>query len=224
MKRYYILDDIRGIAVISMVLYHLMWDLVYMGGLDIGWYMGLPGLLWQRSICLTFILLSGFCWQLGRHRLRRGLIVFAGGAAVSLATLAVMPENRVLFGILTLLGCSMLIMIPLDRLLCRCPAPAGLIVSGALFAATQNVWMGDMLFGLIKLPETLYRNLLTAWLGFPSDGFFSADYYPMIPWLFLFMAGYFLYGVFQNRDWLRLLERKGSDRLEWLAATPLRYI
>ena len=98
MKRYCVLDAVRGFSVISMVLYHFMWDLVYMGGLEADWFEGLPGQIWQQSICLTFILLSGFCWRLGRRRLRRGLTVFAGGAAVSLTTLIFMPENRVLFG------------------------------------------------------------------------------------------------------------------------------
>ena len=43
------------------------------------------------------------------------------------------------------------------------------------------------------LPEGLYRNLLTAYLGFPAPNFFSTDYFSLIPWFFLFLTGYFLH-------------------------------
>ena len=33
-------------------------------------------------------------------------------------------------------------------------------------------------------------------LGFPDPGFFSGDYFPLFPWIFLYLTGYFLYGMF----------------------------
>ena len=42
------------------------------------------------------------------------------------------------------------------------------------------------------VPEGLYRNLLTAYIGFPPPDFFSTDYFSLLPWLFLFLTGYFL--------------------------------
>ncbi len=215
MKRYYILDDIRGLAVISMVLYHLTWDIVYLAGVKLSWYEALPGRLWQRSICLTFILLSGFCWSLGRRHGLRGLTVFLGGLAVTAATASFMPENVIVFGILTLLGSCMLLMIPLEKLARRVPAPAGLVVSAALFALLSEAENGTAAFGLVRLPAALYRDWFTAYLGFPQEGFFSADYYPLIPWIFLFTAGYFLYRIFERHGWLRPLERRGLPPLEW---------
>ena len=65
-----------------MMLYHGCWDLVNLFGIQADWYYGLPGHLWQQSICWVFILLSGFCVQLGHHTLRRGAQVFGAGAAV----------------------------------------------------------------------------------------------------------------------------------------------
>ena len=46
---------------------------------------------------------------------------------------------------------------------------------------------------LLRLPEGLYRNRLTAFLGFPPADFFSTDYFSLLPWLFLFLTGYFLF-------------------------------
>lgn len=216
MKRYFILDDIRGLAVISMVLYHFMWDLVYMGGVGVSWYSSLPGQIWQQSICWTFILVSGFCWSLGKRRLKRGLIVFAGGAAVTFVTVFVMPEARIVFGILTLIGSCMLLMIPLEKLLRHCGCEVGFVISGLLFAATKSLFYRTLWFGTITLPERMYRNYFTAFLGFPPEGFYSGDYFPLMPWLFLFVAGYFLYRIFEKYGLLRILEHNGSVRLEWI--------
>lgn len=55
-----LLDELRGLDLISMMLYHGMWDLVYLFGVRAPWYGSWQGELWQQSICWVFILLSGF--------------------------------------------------------------------------------------------------------------------------------------------------------------------
>lgn len=75
------LDTLRGLTLLSMMAYHGCWDLVYLRGLSWSWYHGFWAYVWQQSICCTFILLSGYCWQMGRHPLRRGLMSFGGGLA-----------------------------------------------------------------------------------------------------------------------------------------------
>lgn len=113
------LDVIRGITLISMILYHASWDAVYLVGADWPWYSGVRGFVWQQSICWTFILLSGFCIPFSHRLLRRGLTVFGAGALVTVVTVLVLPEDRVVFGVLTLLGSCMLFMIPLRRIFDR---------------------------------------------------------------------------------------------------------
>ena len=85
-RRYQVLDAIRGCALVSMILYHAAWDLVNMFGVDWPWYRSFAAHVWQQSICWTFILLSGYCWALGRRQLRRGLTVFFCGAAITAVT------------------------------------------------------------------------------------------------------------------------------------------
>ena len=85
-QRYWLLDSLRGLAIINMIAYHLMWDLVYIYGVKAIWYMSEGAYIWQQAICHTFILLSGFCFSLGRKHLRRGLTVFAVGCVISLVT------------------------------------------------------------------------------------------------------------------------------------------
>ena len=76
MKRYHVLDEIRGLTLISMILYHASWDMVYLFGKNWIWFESTAGYVWQQSICISFILLSGFCWNFGRKKLKRVIILF----------------------------------------------------------------------------------------------------------------------------------------------------
>lgn len=196
MKRSHTLDTLRGVTLVSMILYHACWDMVYLLGRDWGWYRSFWAFVWQQSICWTFILLSGFCWQMGRRPLRRGLMSLFGGAAVSLVTLAVMPEEPVRFGVLTFLGTAALLTISLRRFLERIPPRLGLAASFGLFLLLKDVNSGRLGFGgvaLLSLPKGWYADAFTAALGFPGPGFVSSDYFSLLPWLFLFWTGFFLY-------------------------------
>lgn len=205
-KRYHLLDGIRGLVLISMILYHATWNLVYIYDMDWKWYMGKGAYLWQQSICWTFILLSGFCWSMGNKPLKRGIQVFVSGILVTVVTLLVMPYNRVVFGVLTLIGSCMLLMIPLRKLLDKVKPEIGLIGSLALFIISRNVnggYLGFETWNILKLPTDWYSNLFTTYLGFTDPSFFSTDYFSLIPWMFLFVTGYFLYGVCDNQHVLQ---------------------
>ena len=136
--RYALLDELRGLDLVSMMLYHACWDMMFLFGIWMDWYAGMPGRLWQQTICWVFILLSGFCAPFGRHMLRRGVTVFAAGALVTAVTLVFMPGNRVIFGVLTFLGTAMLLTGVLEPLLKKIPPAAGLAVSAVLFALTLS--------------------------------------------------------------------------------------
>ncbi|HIV67273.1 MAG TPA: DUF1624 domain-containing protein [Candidatus Butyricicoccus stercorigallinarum] len=200
--RYLFLDRLRGLTLLSMIAYHTCWDAVNLFGADWGWFDTTAAYVWQQSICWSFLLLSGFCWQLGHRPLRRGLLVLAAGEAVSVVTRLATPDQPVYFGVLTLIGIGMLLLIPLDRLFRRVPAPLGLAVSALLFFALRNAKDGTFGFErwvIAPVPDAWYRNLLTAFLGFPPEGFYSADYFPPVPWLFLYFAGYFAFSIWKSR-------------------------
>ena len=127
MKRYRILDHIRGVTLLSMIVYHAIWDLVYIFGMRLDWYKTEIGYAWQQSICWTFILLSGFCWNMSKNKVKRGLVVFSAGFVITMVTLFLMPENRVLFGVLTLLGVCMLMQNLLESFYGRCNCAIGIV-------------------------------------------------------------------------------------------------
>lgn len=154
------LDSLRGLTLFSMIAYHLCWDLVYLRDLPWAWYNGFWAYIWQQSICCTFILLSGYCCQASRHPIRRGAISFFGGAAVSLATALVTPEEPIRFGVLTFLGTAALLTVPLRPLLARIPPRLGLVLSFSLFLLARDVNHGYLGFAwvpLLRLPRGWYN-------------------------------------------------------------------
>ena len=217
-KRYTLLDFLRGMAVISMVTYHAMWDLVNIFGINLQWYNGTLGFVWQQSICWLFILLSGFCCSLGKSTAKRGLVIFASGVLVTLVTLTVMPENRIIFGILTFIGCAMLITAFSDRIIGKIPSRVGVMVSVLLFALFYNLRDGVVGIGkfILPLPRVLYSNIVGTFFGFMENGFYSADYVPLLPWLFLFLAGYFTFDIIGGRSRL--------DKIANVYVRPINFI
>ena len=243
-SRLTLLDSLRGLTLISMILYHACWDAVYILGMDWPWYRSRAGYVWQQSICWTFILLSGFCVPFSKRLLRRGLEVFAAGALVMLVTNLVLPEDRVIFGVLTLIGSCMLLMVPVRKAAesHEDKASAALkkraVIFFALFAALfillRDINTGVIGNGLIhrifpviplvtiSVPDLLYRNLLTAYLGFPGPGFYSTDYFSLLPWSLLYLCGYELHMILRAEGILDApFMRKGPEPLAFLGRHSL---
>lgn len=218
-KRYRAVDALRGAAIVLMVTYHTLWDLVCLHGVRIGWFTDLSGHLLQRTIRWSFLLISGFCFSMGRRKWKRGLLTLLCSGTVTLVTLAVLPEAPIRFGVLWLIGAGTLLTALLEKPLKRCDPWVGLGLCLALFVLTARVETG--LPGGFGTPRWLYRDLLTAALGFPSADFISSDYVPLIPWLFVFWMGLFLYQIFQRYHWLDSLRRFGCAPLEWLGRHSL---
>lgn len=222
--RYHILDNIRGINLVSMIVYHLIWDIVYLFDRQLGWYESRGGYIWQQSICWTFILLSGFCWSMGKNRFKRGLEISLAGLGISVVTIVFMPENRIVFGILTLMGSCTLLLIPLEHLLKRINTFLGMLLSMTLFILLKPIndgYIGIGIHRLIELPQSLFRGNFMTYIGFMKPDFYSTDYFPLIPWFFLFLVGYFLYQLVNEKDYLQVLQGKEYKPLAFIGRHSL---
>lgn len=221
--RYHILDNIRGLTFLSMFAFHTCWDLANMFGVSMPWFSSTLGYVWQQSILWMFILLSGFCWGLGHNQAKRGVIVFAAGALVSAVTMAVMPEDPVIFGVLTFMGTAMIVLCPFKERLENLPALPALLVCLVLFVITRDIPFGYLGFEglhIAALPAGLYANLTTAFLGFQPTSFVSSDYVPFIPWIFLYLSGYFAFRACPRRSATQTSSQdqgRGQEQREVLA-------
>ena len=193
-----LLDSLRGWTVINMVLFHGMWDLYHLFDIRAEWFRGTPGVVWQQMTCCTFIILSGFCGAMGRRTLQRGLMVFALGMGITAITFFFTPREMIWFGVLTMIGSCMILVGLTKTVLLKIPAVFGLCISLLLFLLTRNVnqgYIGMLFWEWAELPGWLYQNYVTTYLGFPFEGFYSSDYFSLIPWLFLFLCGFYFYGI-----------------------------
>lgn len=203
-KRYWVLDGVRGIALIQMVIFHFLYDVFIVYGYDRSWYGQWYITLWQQEICWTFILVAGLAWHFSRNNWKRGALLNVCGFSVTVVTGIAVPSETVWFGILNFMGCAVWLMIPLDRLLRRLNPYAGAAAAFGLFWLTRPVGNGYLGLGtcqIIRIPEVLYRLKFLTCLGFPFDGFTSGDYFPIFPWFFLFCTGYFLWGIIKRKGW-----------------------
>ncbi|GAI30804.1 unnamed protein product, partial [marine sediment metagenome] len=119
-KRFWEVDFLRGIAIIMMVLYHLIYNLSYFGAYNIKANSGF-WLYFARTTATIFIFLVGVSLTLSFSKamkkfknekelflkyLQRGLKIFSWGLIITLVTWVFLREGYVVFGILHLIGIS----------------------------------------------------------------------------------------------------------------------
>jgi uncharacterized membrane protein len=191
-QRVGVLDELRGLCVLLMLVYHGLYDVVYLFGVD---YPAYRGPFWdgvQIFIAWNFIFVSGISCRYSRSNIRRGLITLGLGVAVSLVTYFFMPGQMIWFGILHFLGTAMILYGLVGKALDRLPTLAGMALCALLFVFTFNLPDGTVgLPGLFELalPAGLYGYSWLLPLGIGGSG---SDYFPLFPWIFLFLGGSFL--------------------------------
>ena len=130
-KRFDILDAWRTLAIVLMMVYHFLYDLYIFGILSADQLFSAPMNVLERFICGSFILLAGASARFSRNNLRHGLIVLAAGLAVEIG--AALAGQTIRFGVLMLLGWSMVLWHLLGEWLQRLPGWSVTAGSGILF-------------------------------------------------------------------------------------------
>ncbi len=198
-----LIDEVRGFAILCMVVYHGVYDFLVLFDVDFPFFFS-PLMNGVRDLfAAAFVFISGTACRYSRNNLRRGALCFGLGLAMTVFTLAFVPDERIWFGILHMLGVSMMLFGLFGRVLDRLRPWLGLVACFVLFFLTWHVVDGYLgLFGLrfAELPPAWYETGFLFPLGFVGDGFYSADFFPLLPWLFMFLAGAYA-GVYlrQNR-------------------------
>jgi uncharacterized membrane protein len=171
-SRIWEIDFTRGIAIVLMVLFHLVVDLRDFFGYDLNYFSG----FWYyegKISAGTFMLVAGISATLHHRNLRRGCTVLAWGMVISAVTYVYNPETYVRFGILHLLGASMITFHYVQQLSSR------LLLLGSFLVIAAGQWTTS-----ITAPNSLLLPF-----GMTPEGFASLDYYPLFPWSGLFFSG-----------------------------------
>ncbi|HIG96767.1 MAG TPA: DUF1624 domain-containing protein [Candidatus Aenigmarchaeota archaeon] len=179
MKRFWEIDAGRGLAVILMVLFNYSFALDYFHIYRIteGWFFWW---LFPRLVAGTFILLAGLSITLSYSRnkkpskhIRRGLKIFGFGIIITIVTWLGLPSGTILFGILHLIGLSIILGLLFIKLKPQHLAIIGLIIMAFGF------YLNQFFFGFSWL----------LWLGLVPSGFYTLDYFPLLPWFGIFLIG-----------------------------------
>ncbi|MCL1904199.1 MAG: DUF1624 domain-containing protein [Oscillospiraceae bacterium] len=216
-KRAGFLDEVRGFAIICMVVYHIAFTLEEFYDINVPFLFDEWFYLIWAVFAGSFIFISGIVCRYSRNNIKRGAQCFLIGMMLTFITAVAAPSVAIMFGILHFLGISMMIYGLGAALWDKIPPPAGIAACVFMFAATWNidaVWTryngeyvmaqeGVIGFKLIpflsfSLPRALYEAKLLFPLGLTGAGFFSGDYFPLFPWVFLFLAGAYV-GIYIKR-------------------------
>ncbi len=177
------IDFLRGLAIILMVGYHLLYDLGDFVGLKkfLGFSTDLTTPAWllaQNFFAGLFIILSGISTTFSRNNLRRFLKFLFVAILITGTTYVFDKSSAILFGIIHCLAFCVLLYITLFK-----KSSPAIRVGCGIF----------ILFTNFTLPVIRKKTgLSSSWLlpfGLPDPGFASFDYFPLIPWFGVFLLG-----------------------------------
>jgi uncharacterized membrane protein len=216
--RYWEIDALRGVAIVMMVIFHLMWDFWYYQIIpDVVLYAG----FWkyfQRTTANLFLTLVGVSLavvtikHMGhdltslppfRPYLWRGLRIFGCGMLVTLVVWAA-RIGYVHFGVLHLIGFASIAAYPLLR-----QRGLNLLLWAIFFIA------GYFLLNVrFDFPWLL-------WLGFTPYNYYPNDYFPVIPYFGVVLLGIFLGNSLYGPEGRRFLL---PDISNWLPIRGLQWL
>lgn len=188
-KRFWEIDLLRGIAIIMMIVFHLLYDLAHFGAYNLTVHSGFL-FYFACATATIFLLLVGISLTLSfsratnrqktkpklyRKYLKRGLKIFSWGLVITVLTWLFLREGFVVWGILHLIGISIILAYPLLKF---------------------RYW--NLLLGLGFIACGLFLKNITfsfpwlLWLGLTPNSFYTIDYFPLLPWFGVVLIGLFI--------------------------------
>jgi uncharacterized membrane protein len=175
-SRFKEIDQIRGVAIILMVVFHTAFDLNFLEIYSINVWGG--AWFWMaKTIQWIFILTTGITLTIAHHRGKSRLkhIFKLGTCAmgITLITWLLFKEKMIVFGILHFYTVALILAHPFLKL------------------KLWNVGLGmALLFLSAPLTQTFNNIPGLFFLGMPAEGSFQAlDYFPLLPWFGVFLIG-----------------------------------
>ncbi len=195
-----LIDEIRGVLIILTVIYHAVY--LFYGMMPIMmplWLVNLQPLVYIGAG--LFVFLSGASCLLSRNNFKRGIICFAIACVITIITLLWQGgNNQIMWGILHLIGFSIILYDLFRKLLIKTKAVYMIPILAVIFVVTFR--LKDGYIGIPYLFEYYFGNTSLEFLfplGITAGNFFSADYYPLLPWFALFLIGTY-FGRFLSSD------------------------
>lgn len=171
------IDFFRGIALMLMIFFHIVWDLNEFYNFPIDYSTGIVYIIGKAAAYL-FIVINAISCSFSKSNLKRGLKILAVAMLITLITYIYDSQAFIAFGILHFLGVSVLLY-PLYKKL-----------NNFLLVLTGTIMI---LAGQYILTIHMPHDYLL-FIGLTSPRYYALDYYPLLPY-----SGLFLYGIFLAR-------------------------
>lgn len=174
-KRITELDFWRGIALLLMVYFHLIWSMNQMYGYHvffsswINFYIG-------KISAILFILISGIVFSFGKFHIKRFIILASIAITISIVTYVYNSDYFIKFGIIHFFALSSLVAILFKRINKYMLLGIGIAIITGWFWIHAIPVHSDYLF----------------FLWFVSSSFQSTDFYPLIPRFGIYLIGMWL--------------------------------
>ncbi|MFA6206229.1 MAG: heparan-alpha-glucosaminide N-acetyltransferase [Methylocystis sp.] len=179
--RWWALDAARGLAVLAMVVFHVIWDLAHFGYAPANLPWSAPVKIFGHSIAFAFLFIAGVALVLANRDSmrwpafwRRFALIAAAAALVTAGTYVLFPTSYVFFGILHCIAVASLIAVPF----LFAPWPVA-FACGAFFL------LGGEFFS-----SSAFNADWLQWVGLSTSEPMTQDWRPLFPW-----AGALLLGV-----------------------------
>lgn len=207
--------------MIFVIFYHLVYDLKYI------YYAEIPKVITPGSHGFEFVhniflwilfLVSGICSRFSRDTVRRGAVLYITGWLITLGTSYFMPSELIVFGVLSCFGAVMVISGLLSPFLAKMPWQGLLTGSLLLWVIFRDFSHGGIIHLFIRdirVPLPLAGDYIYP-IGIKSEYFYSSDYFPIIPFIFIFLCGFAIYTPIK--------EHKLPEFFYHLSCPPLEFL
>lgn len=204
-SRYPFLDFLRGFAVFHMIIFHIIYDMSFLGVLSTNVALNPIFMGYGKAIMFSFLFCAGLSLALVHQKgirwhafLKREAKLIGAAALVTIGTYIAFPDQFVFFGILHCMAVCSLAALAIILL----PKWPALIINTSLFLALIVPYYG---WGF-HLP----------WFDLPNV--VSMDYVSPFPWSGLFFLGIAAYHVkihkfAQNKAWVPKIKWLGKHSL-----------
>lgn len=203
-NRIEILDFLRGSAMVYVMLYHLLYDIDTFLDINIPFLYGRTFEFIHQIFLFLLFIVSGICTSFSRNIIKRGAEIFFIGSGLTIFTDLFLPDYVIVFGVLTFFGIMMMlcgIFRPLLDKMSICSSAAAAVICLILYSMLYRFDNGgeiNLFFTKITVDLPTDRLYLYP-IGIKFNGFESADYFPVIPNGFIFLAGAFLSKIVAER-------------------------
>ena len=196
-----LLDEIRGFCVLCMIFYHGFIFAYEQYDIQFGYDAYTFFLPVQPFVSCMFLFICGICCRLSHSNLKRGLKLAIFALALNFISIILLPklgfyDTEIWWGVLNFFMVCILGYALLEKpIISKIPTWVGFILSAFLFWIFRY-WETDSMIALTdsiywKLPEKVHEITWLFPIGIMSQDFYSADYFPLLPYGFIFSMGTF---------------------------------